>query len=218
LGQLERQPLEPLRPDFSFAYHSSAELDRLKQATLDILENVGVRFPSDKALRVLAEHGVLIDHEARIARFPSDIVLAAMDNAPRTFTLGGRRPGWKLPLDGTGCSLLADGEALQVLDAASGIRRPATGTDWEQSTDLLDALEEVGVYWRMVNADGGDPAPGANVRAWAGAFSRFSRHVQDSAADEAEAAWLLEVLGVVFGGREEVRRRRPFSFRRKSRS
>jgi trimethylamine--corrinoid protein Co-methyltransferase len=64
----------------------------------------------------------------------------------------------------------------------------------------------------MVNFDGADPLPGAAVRGWAGAFARFSRHVQDSAADPDEAAWLLEVLGVVFGGREEVRRRRPFSF------
>ena len=64
----------------------------------------------------------------------------------------------------------------------------------------------------MVDFEGADPAPGAAVRGWAGAFTRFSRHVQDSAADPAEAAWLLEVLGVLFGGRDEVRRRRPFSF------
>lgn len=191
---------------------SSARREEVHERAVAVLARTGLRVESARARELLGAAGADVDEGDLRVRLPRAVVEAALAAAPRTLSLGGRRPGWELPLDGTGCSLVADGEALQVLDAASGTRRAATGADWEQSTDLLDATEEVGVYWRMVNADGGDPAPGANVRAWAGAFSRFSRHVQDSAADEAEAAWLLEVLGVVFGGREEVRRRRPFSF------
>jgi len=182
------------------------------ERALAVLARTGLRVESARARQLLGAAGATVDEGDLRVRLPRSVVEAALAAAPRTFTVGGRRPGWELPLDGTGCSLVADGEALQVLDAATGTRRPAAAADWEQSTDLLDAIEEVGVYWRMVNEDGGDTPPGAAVRSWAGAFARFSRHVQDSAADPAEAAWLLEVLGVVFGGREEVRRRRPFSF------
>jgi len=184
----------------------------IHERALAVLARTGLRVESARARALLGAAGGEVDEGDARVRLPRAVVEAALAAAPRTFTLGGRRPGWELPLDGTGCSLVADGEALQVLDLATGTRRPATHADWERSTDLLDAVEEVGVYWRMVNEDGGDPPPGATVRAWAGAFSRFSRHVQDSASDPAEAAWLLEVLAVVFGGREEVRRRRPFSF------
>jgi trimethylamine--corrinoid protein Co-methyltransferase len=184
----------------------------IHERALAVLARTGLRVESARARTLLGVAGAEVDEDDLRVRLPRAVVEAALAAAPRTFTLGGRRPGWELPLDGTGCSLVADGEALQVLDPATGTRRPATHTDWERSTDLLDAVEEVGVYWRMVNEDGGNPPPGATVRAWAGAFSRFSRHVQDSASDPAEAAWLLEVLAVVFGGREEVRRRRPFSF------
>jgi trimethylamine--corrinoid protein Co-methyltransferase len=191
---------------------SSARREEVHERALAVLSRTGLRVESARARELLGAAGARVDEGDLRVRLPRAVVEAALAAAPRTFSLGGRRAGWELPLDGTGCSLVADGEALQVLDIATGTRRRATEADWEQSTDLLDAIEEVGVYWRMVNADGGDPAPGATVRAWAGAFSRFSRHVQDSAADPAEAAWLLEVLDVVFGGREEVRRRRPFSF------
>lgn len=191
---------------------SSARRAEIHERALAVLARTGLRVESARARELLGAAGAGVNEGDLRVRLPRAVVEAALAAAPRTFTLGGRQPGWELQLDGTGCSLVADGEALQVLDIATGTRRPATEADWEQSTDLLDAIEEVGVYWRMVNAEGGDPAPGAPVRAWAGAFSRFSRHVQDSAADPAEAAWLLEVLDVVFGGREEVRRRRPFSF------
>jgi trimethylamine--corrinoid protein Co-methyltransferase len=190
----------------------AARREEIHERALAVLARTGLRVESARARTLLGAAGAAVDEGDQRVRLPRGVVEAALAAAPRTFTLGGRRPGWELPLDGSGCSLVADGEALQVLDVATGTRSPATQTDWERSTDLLDATEEVGVYWRMVNADGGDPPPGANVRSWAGAFTRFSRHVQDSAADPAEAAWLLEILDVVFGGREEVRRRRPFSF------
>ena len=182
------------------------------ERVLTVLARTGLLVESDQARRSLGEAGASVDEGARRVRLPRALVEAALAAAPRTFTLGGRREGWELPLDGSGCSLVADGEALQVLDPDTNDRRPATEADWIRSTNLLDAIEEVGVYWRMVDFGGADPLPGAVVHAWAGAFTRFSRHVQDSAADPEEAGWLLEVLGTVFGGREEVRRRRPFSF------
>ncbi len=190
----------------------AARRAEVHERALAVLARTGLRVESDRARQVLAASGATVDEGERRVRLPRAVVEAALAAAPRTFSLGGRRPGWELALDGAGCSLVADGEALQVLDLATGERRPAEQADWERSTDLLDASEEVGVYWRMVDFEGPDPAPGAVVRGWAGAFTRFSRHVQDSAADPAEAGWLLEVLGVLFGGRDEVRRRRPFSF------
>ncbi len=189
----------------------AARRAEVHERALAVLAGTGLRVGSERARRILGAAGAAVDEGERV-RLPRAVVEAALAAAPRTFTLGGRRPGWELALDGTTCSLVADGEALQVLDIATGERRPAGRMDWEVATDLLDALEEVGVYWRMVDFEGADPAPGAAVRGWAGAFTRFSRHVQDSAADPDEAAWLLEVLGVVFGGRDEVRRQRPFSF------
>ena len=39
------------------------QLDQLQDATLTIMERTGVKFPSEKALKVLAEHGARVDFE-----------------------------------------------------------------------------------------------------------------------------------------------------------
>ena len=55
MAAMERPPIAPIEPAFKQQYHSVEQLDRLKQATLDILETVGVRFQSPKALELLEQ-------------------------------------------------------------------------------------------------------------------------------------------------------------------
>jgi len=182
------------------------------ERTLGILEGTGVRVDSDRARAILAEAGARVDEANRIVRFPATLVERSLALAPRRFSLGGRRPGFGLPMNEGACSLVADGEGIHVLDPLTGERRAGTHDDWVRATRLLDASDEVGVYWRMIEAGLEDGTPAAAVRHWVEALGLFSKHIQDGAADAAEAAWLLEVLDVVFGGREAVRRDHPFSF------
>jgi len=41
---VQRPPLEPLRPAYRIQYLTDEQLNQLQEATLDILENVGVKF------------------------------------------------------------------------------------------------------------------------------------------------------------------------------
>jgi len=61
----DRPPLEPLRSPYRLQYLSPDDLDQLQAATLEILERTGVRFPSEKALQVLAGHGAMVDPRRR---------------------------------------------------------------------------------------------------------------------------------------------------------
>ncbi|NLF77557.1 MAG: hypothetical protein GX573_17830, partial [Chloroflexi bacterium] len=90
MSDTQRPPIEPIEPAFTRTYHSAAQLDRLKQATLDILETVGVRIRSGRALAILEEAGAAVDRAAEVAKLPPDLVLEAMDRAPRRFVLGAR--------------------------------------------------------------------------------------------------------------------------------
>jgi trimethylamine--corrinoid protein Co-methyltransferase len=109
------------------------------------------------------------------------------------------------------CTLMPDGECTMVYEPATGVRRAPTWEDWAAATKLVDTMDEVGAYWRMVNSGVEGPGPGPAVAHWANTFGLFSKHVQDEIATPVDAAWLLEVLGTIFGGREAVRRDHPFS-------
>ena len=99
-----------------------------------------------------------------------------------------------------------------VLDPGASEPRPGTHADWLATTRLIDAVDDIGVYWAMVDGC----LEGESARDWVSynieLARSFSKHVNDSFSRPEWAPWLLEILGVLFGGRDEVRRRHPYSF------
>jgi trimethylamine---corrinoid protein Co-methyltransferase len=191
---------------------SDDEVLQVHERTLDVLGTVGMRVDTVRGRRLLADAGATVDDAARRVRFPRQLVERSLAAAPARFHLGGRRPGFRVALNVGACSLVADGGCTQVIDRVSGERRAPTREDWRQSTVLQDAIDDIGVYWWMVEPPMGEWGLGDWVRYWAELFGTFSKHVQDSFADPAAAPWLLETMDIVFGGRDAVRRGRPFSF------
>ncbi|RPI77717.1 MAG: hypothetical protein EHM41_26580, partial [Chloroflexi bacterium] len=49
---------------------SSEEVQRIHTATLDVIEKVGVRFPSEKALEIWDAHGASVDRKTMIVKAP----------------------------------------------------------------------------------------------------------------------------------------------------
>ena len=110
------------------------------------------------------------------------------------------------------CALIADGEGISVIDRETGEHRPATFKDWLEATLLMDALDQVGVYWDMANQVIRKSLFPKQVRHWRHIFSNFSKHVQDSSPRAEYSPWLLEILQAVFGDKETIRKTHPFSF------
>jgi trimethylamine--corrinoid protein Co-methyltransferase len=135
-----------------------------------------------------------------------------LELAPTDFTLGGRRSDWKFTVNHNDCTLLADGAAVHVMDSLTGTRHPATYDDWLKATRLIDALDEVGVYWSMVEPTFFHKDAPDVVRYWRETITNFSKHIQDCTYTPEESRWMLEVLDIVFGGKEEFKKTNPVSF------
>ncbi len=191
---------------------SENEQVQVHECTLNILAKTGVRVDTARGRQILKEAGAEVDENTNIVRFPRTLVEESLRSAPKAFTLGARRPGWDLQMNGGDCVLLMDGEAMFVLDRETGERRPGTFDDWLEATRLIDALDEIGVYWCMVENRQADETEADLVMYWRNIFRNFSKHVQDTISSSEQAPWLLEVMQVVFGDRETIRRRHPFSF------
>ena len=191
---------------------SEDERHQVHERTLSILASTGVRVDTAQGRQILADAGAEVDETKDIVRFPRALVEESLRLAPRQFALGARREGWDLPMNDGRCTLLMDGEATFVLDAETGERRTATSADWLQATHLIDAIDEVGIYWSMVEVEDRGDSIADFVRYLQGVFRNFSKHVQDSISSPAQATWLLEVLQAIFGDREEIRRSHPYSY------
>lgn len=193
---------------------SEDERDQVHGRTLRILEKTGVRVDTTQGRRFLQDAGAVVDEITHIVRFPRALVETSLDMAPKDFILGARRPDWDLKMNGGDCTMLIDGEATFVLDRESGERRPPTFSDWLDTTKLIDALDEVGLYWDMIELpeDQERKSIVEQIAYWRHLFRNFSKHIQDGITKPELAPWLLEVLQVVFGDKETIRQKHPVSF------
>ena len=53
--------INPIAPRLKWDVLAPSELERIHEATLEIMEDVGIRFPSDKALTVLVAASFFVD-------------------------------------------------------------------------------------------------------------------------------------------------------------
>jgi trimethylamine--corrinoid protein Co-methyltransferase len=205
-----RLPLEPLSTPYRLPYLSQDQLKQLQTATLEILEHTGVRFPSSKALKVLADHGAIVDTNTQVARFPTDIVLQALSTVPRYFTLGAREDLYDLHLDSGHTYFTTDGCGVETIDFETRILRPSCKGDVGKMARVADYLPSVGFIWPMVSAqDHGITAPLHEIDA---AFNNSVKHIQsETIMGEVPARYASEIATIIAGSKDEVRKRSPFS-------
>jgi trimethylamine--corrinoid protein Co-methyltransferase len=191
---------------------SADECAQVHDRSLKLLTDTGVRVDSERARRLLKRAGAQVDEASQRARLPRELIESSLRAATRRFTLGARRPNWNLEMNAGKCSLLADGGAVSVLDWETGETRPGTIQDWLDATHLIDALDEIGVYWNMVEGGFEGGSLGAFVSYWRSVLGNCSKHLQDSTDSAAKSELLLEVLQIAVGGEEALRLQHPFSF------
>jgi trimethylamine--corrinoid protein Co-methyltransferase len=202
--------IEPIRPTFKLEVLSAEQLAEIKSATLHILEHVGVRFPSERALNVFAGHGAQVDVDKQIVCIPPDLVLEAMSRAPRNYVLSGRAEGTDLVLDGSASYFSTDGCGTLTVDFETGERRASCKDDVAKMALVSDYLSSIAFYWPMVSAqDYGVLAPLHELDA---SFTNTTKHVQtETVMGERSAGYAVHMAEVVAGDREKMRLRPPLS-------
>ena len=202
--------IKPIHPRFHLEVLNAEQLAAIKAATLHILEQVGVRFPSQRALRVFAEHGAQVDWESEIVRLSPDLVLEAMSHAPRSYTLSGRAEGTNLLLDGTSSHFGTDGCGMLTIDFETGEQRRSCKDDVAKMARVADYLSSIAFYWPMVSAqDYGRVAPLHELDA---SFNNTVKHVQtETVMGEKPAQYAVRMAEVITGDRERMRTRPPLS-------
>ena len=125
------------------------QIQRIHQASLDILERVGVVVPHQDMLGRLEDAGAAVDWQAQRARLPGECVEHLVARAGRSFTLYGRDLAHAADF-GRGKRNInsAAGEAYWV-DEPGGNRRYASLRDVETASRFADALPNVQIVGAM---------------------------------------------------------------------
>jgi trimethylamine--corrinoid protein Co-methyltransferase len=186
---------------------SPSEIDNLRKGTYQLLADVGVSYPSKKALTIFADHGAEVDWDTNIVRIPPDLVKKAMATAPRNIVLGGREPRFDLTLDGSCSYLTTDGCGVHVIDLETREKRASRKSDVAMMARVGDAIPLVSFFWPMVSAqDYGKAAPLHECHA---GLTSTLKHVRGGTTVYPELAPYLVEMATVVSGSESERRKRP---------
>src|SRR5690242_9575462 len=194
-------------PKLKLEILTTEEVKKIHEATLWIIEHVGVRFPSKRALDIWEAHGAMVDREKKIVRVKGHVIEEALKKCPPVYPLAARDPGQDLPLDGNHVYLGTDGCGVEVIDIYSGAKRTSCLNDVRDIARVADATEEVAFHWVAVSAQDA-PVEARGLHEIKAVWENSTKHLQtESIYNVHEATAAMEMAGLLVGGKDKLRER-----------
>jgi trimethylamine--corrinoid protein Co-methyltransferase len=194
-------------PKLKLEILTTEEVKKIHEATLWIIEHVGVRFPSKRALDIWEANGATVDREKKIVRVKGDVIEEALKKCPPTYSLAARDPEQDLPLDGNHVYLGTDGCGVEVIDLQTGQKRTSCLRDVQEIARIGDATEEVAFHWVAVSAQD-TPVESRGLHEIKAIWENSTKHVQtESIYNLHEAAAAVEMAALIAGSKDKLRER-----------
>jgi len=194
-------------PKLKLEVLTTEEVKKIHEATLWIIENVGVRFPSKRALEIWEANGARVDREKKIVRAKGDLIEEALKKCPPGYPLAARDPQQDLSLDGNHVYLGTDGCGVEVIDIHTGQKRTSCLSDVQEIARVADATEEVAFHWVAVSAQDA-PVEARGLHEIKAVWENSTKHVQtESIYSIHEAKAAMEMAALLAGGRDKLRER-----------
>ena len=203
--------IKPVKSSIKLEILQDEDLKKITEAAMCILEEVGIHFPSDRALRIFAEAGANVDFESKIVKIPSPLVSHYLKKVTNHFTLAGRRQELDLKIgNNMGTYFYCGSEAANIIDYKTGERRASTKSDVEIMAKVVDYLEMASAVWPPAGSrDKGETAP---LHALETCFNNTEKHVQtETILDHISAKYAIEMAEVIAGGSEKLKERPIFA-------
>ncbi len=128
---------------------SQDQIHRISNASLAILERVGVVVPHEEMLRRFADSGASVDFAAQRVRIPPELVMRLVDGAGKQFTIYGRDLGKRAEFGVGKRNYNSTAGEAHFVDEPGGARRYATLDDVRTAARFADALDRITIPGAM---------------------------------------------------------------------
>ena len=198
-------------PKLKLEILSADDIQQIHEATLEIIEKTGVRFPSVKALKIWESHGATVDYDNMVVKAPGKLIEEAIALCPPSYNLGARDPDQELPLDGNHVFVGTDGCGVQILDLHTNELRRTGLKDVAEIAKIADATEEIAFHWVPVSAQDRPPET-RGLHELKAVWENSTKHVQtESIYTEDEAYAAVEMAKIIAKNENSLRKSPPLS-------
>lgn len=205
------EDIRPVRPGMEGGQYrplSEAGVQRIHQAALDALEQVGLADAPASGVELLTGAGAVQGSDGRI-RFPRALVEDMLAVAARDITLHARDSKFDLHLSGNKVHYGTAGAAVHLVDLENNEYRDSTAQDLYNAARLVQNLDNIHFFQRaMVCRDVVDNFD-MDVNTLYASCSGTRKHVGTSFSEPSHIPGCMELIHMIAGG-EEKWRERPF--------
>jgi trimethylamine--corrinoid protein Co-methyltransferase len=195
--------MQTLRPCLKLL--SDADVTRIVEQALSVLEHVGVYIENREAMELVASSGGRALEHGRVA-IPGDLARRALGTAPRSVSVYSRDGLSCVKLDGMAVNFDPGSAAINILDSETRDIRPPVTRDLVRFARLTDALE-------YIDAQSTGLVPSDVPRSIADRYRLYIalKHCRKPIVTGTFAvegfAPMRDMLAAVAGGEEELRKR-----------
>ncbi len=186
---------------------SDDQIEQIHLSALSILWRTGVEVREDQAFEILKKAGCPTN--GKTVRIPSHLVEEAIRSAPKTFTLYGRDPNFKVTLEGRRVNYEPMIGRLNILDLETGVRRRTTLEDVGKLVRVADALE----HYTLLHSGAimphieGVPDEVSHVHGYLTSAKNSSKVIKGVVRGKQKARDCIRMASVIAGGEEALKRR-----------
>ena len=189
---------------------TSEQVQTLHQATMDTLQNVGIKVESEEALEIFSGAGAKVDRSGKsgIVRLSPNIIENCIRSAPSRVTYHGRESKHDFVAEPDKVGFSTFGECIQVIDPITRKIRPSTKEDLGKITRVCDRLEEIVLVERPVGSLD-QFTPTQPLHNYEVMVSNTSKHIFLGFFSAENAKRIAQMAAVCVGGDENLRARPP---------
>ena len=119
------------------------EISQIHEASLRVLEEVGVVIQDDEILKLLEENGAVVNMKNKLAKIPPDLVMSSLKSTPSEYRLYNRNGDDYAIIGGSGLVSRSTMSGTFLVDSQNRTRRPAIKKDVEDAVKLMEGLENI---------------------------------------------------------------------------
>ncbi len=188
---------------------SQKEINKIHEASLQVLKKTGIRIAHKEALKKLKEVGANVDHKSQTVRFSPKLVEEALRKVPKKIKLAARDPEKDVTLERDTIYARPTGGPDHLIDLRTDKYREIVVADVVEWAILVDALKNMsyvlGIYPNDV------PLATRDVRVAKIMLENTTKHVQLQPYSGESMKCIAQMAEIIAGGAEQLRKRPPVS-------
>ena len=184
------------------------QVERVHEASLEILEEVGLLVRHGPARDLFRAHGCDVNAETNRVKFPRAVVEQYRKVYPPTFTFRGRDPKYDKTIPEDSPVIVTGSSAPDILDPVTGIERRAVISDIVHIAHLIQELPAYDLFSVSVLADDAPEDQFTLARLYP-ALKYCMKPVRITSKDLPDAKDILQ-LAYLVAGSEDAYREHPF--------